>query len=134
VIAVARKAQTPAFTDDYLELVSDFASHAAIALALSAGREYARELEIVADRERIAHDLHDHVIQKLFAAGLDLHGTIARVHSQQIANRLTGTLDDLQSTIEDIRATILQAANTQRTPFGGFGADPEPDRRAGRIP
>jgi signal transduction histidine kinase len=108
VIAVARGAAQPPFSDDDLELVSDFASHAAIALALATGRERSRELEILADRERIAHDLHDHVIQKLFAAGLDLQGTIARAHSPEIVNRLSHTVDDLQTTIEDIRATIFK--------------------------
>ena len=107
VIAVARNEQQPAFQEDYLELVSDFATHAAIALALTAGREHARELAILADRERIAHDLHDHVIQKLFAAGLDLQGTITRAHSPEIVNRLARTVDDLQLTIEDIRAAIF---------------------------
>jgi signal transduction histidine kinase len=110
-IAVARSAQQPPFDDDYLELVSDFARHAAIALALATGREHARELAVLADRERIAHDLHDHVIQKLFAAGLDLQGTIGRVHSPEINSRLTDTLDDLQSTINDIRATIFKLQN-----------------------
>jgi signal transduction histidine kinase len=110
-IAVARSEQQPPFSDDYLELVSDFAQHAAIALALSTGREHAREVAILADRERIAHDLHDHVIQKLFAAGLDLQSTIARARSPEITNRLTKTLDDLQSTIDDIRATIFKLQN-----------------------
>jgi len=111
-IAVARSAQQSSFGDDYLELISDFAQHAAIALSLATGREHARELAILADRERIAHDLHDHVIQKLFAAGLDLQGTMARAHSPEIANRLSGTLDDLQSTIDDIRATIFKLQNS----------------------
>jgi signal transduction histidine kinase len=110
-IAVARSEQQPPFGDDYLELVSDFAQHAAIALALATGREHARERAIFADRERIAHDLHDHVIQKLFAAGLDLQSTIARARSPEIADRLTNTLDDLQSTIDDIRATIFKLHN-----------------------
>jgi len=110
-IMVARSEQQPPFGDDYLELVSDFAQHAAIALALATGREHARELAILADRERIAHDLHDHVIQKLFAAGLDLQSTIARARSPEIADRLTNTLDDLQSTIDDIRATIFKLQN-----------------------
>jgi signal transduction histidine kinase len=110
-ITVARSEQQPPFSDDYLELVSDFAQHAAIALALTTAREHARELAILADRERIAHDLHDHVIQKLFAAGLDLQGTIARARSPEIADRLTNTLDDLQSTIDDIRATIFKLQN-----------------------
>jgi signal transduction histidine kinase len=110
-IAVARSAQQPPFGDNYLELVSAFARHAAIALALATGREHARERAVLADRERIAHDLHDHVIQKLFAAGLDLHGTIARTHSPEISSRLTNTLDDLQGTINDIRATIFKLQN-----------------------
>jgi signal transduction histidine kinase len=110
-IAVARSEQQPSFGDDYLELVSDFAQHAAIALALATGREHARELAILADRERIAHDLHDHVIQKLFAAGLDIQSTIARARSAEIADRLANTLDDLQSTIDDIRATIFKLQN-----------------------
>jgi signal transduction histidine kinase len=110
-ITVARSEQQPPFDDDYLELVSDFAQHAAIALALATGREHARELAILADRERIAHDLHDHVIQKLFAAGLDLQSTIARARSPEIADRLTNTLDDLQSTIDDIRGTIFKLQN-----------------------
>lgn len=108
VIAVARSLQQPPFSSDYLELVSDFARHAAIALALSEAREHAREVEILADRERIAHDLHDHVIQKLFAAGLDLQGTIARARSPEVVIRLNGTLDDLQATIEDIRTAIFR--------------------------
>jgi signal transduction histidine kinase len=110
-ITVARSAQQPPFSDDYVELVSDFAQHAAIALALATGREHARELAILADRERIAHDLHDHVIQKLFAAGLDLQSTIARARSPEITDRLTGTVDDLQGTIDDIRSTIFKLQN-----------------------
>jgi signal transduction histidine kinase len=110
-IAVARSEQQPPFGDDYLALVSDFAQHAAIALALATGREHARERAVLADRERIAHDLHDHVIQKLFAAGLDLQSTMARARSPEIADRLANTLDDLQSTIDDIRATIFKLQN-----------------------
>jgi signal transduction histidine kinase len=110
-IAVARSDQQPPFGDDYLELVSDFAQHAAIALALATGREHAREVAILADRERIAHDLHDHVIQKLFAAGLDIQSTIARARSPEVSDRLAGTLDDLQGTIDDIRATIFKLQN-----------------------
>jgi signal transduction histidine kinase len=108
VIAVARGAGQPPFDASYLELVNDFASHAALALTLAASRERSRELTILADRERIAHDLHDHVIQRLFAAGMDLQGTIARARSPEVAARLNRTVDDLQATIDDIRKTIFQ--------------------------
>jgi signal transduction histidine kinase len=108
VIAVARSSGRPPFDGSYLELVSDFATHAAIALMLASGREHARQLTIVAERERIAHDLHDHVIQRLFAAGMDLQGTVARARSPEIADRLNRTLDDLQAIIEEIRTTIFR--------------------------
>lgn len=72
---------------------------------------------MLADRERIAHDLHDHVIQRLFAAGLDVQGTIARSRSPEVNDRLTRTVDELQSTIETIRSTIfeLQSPATKNT-------------------
>lgn len=107
VIAIARGADQPPFDESYLDLVSDFATHAAIALALTSAREDARQLTILAERERIAHDLHDHVIQRLFAAGMNLQGTLARARSPEVADRLNHTLDDLQTIIEEIRTTIF---------------------------
>jgi signal transduction histidine kinase len=119
VIAVARGADRPPFDDSYLDLVRDFATHAAIALMLASGREHARQLTLVAERERIAHDLHDHVIQRLFAAGMDLQGTVARVRSPEVADRLNRTLDDLQTIIEEIRTTIFQLKSPSEGD-GGF--------------
>jgi two-component system, NarL family, sensor histidine kinase DevS len=119
VIAVARSADRPPFDDSYLDLVSDFATHAAIALMLASGREHARQLTIVAERERIAHDLHDHVIQRLFAAGMDLQGTVARARSPEVVERLNRTLDDLQTIIEEIRTTIFQLKSPSEND-GGF--------------
>jgi signal transduction histidine kinase len=107
VIAVARGPDEPSFDSSDLELVRDFATHAAIALALAAGRENARLRTILSERERIAHDLHDHVIQRLFAAGMNLQGTLARARSPEVADRLNHTLDDLQTIIEEIRTTIF---------------------------
>lgn len=120
VIAVARSPDRPPFDDSYLDLVSDFATHAAIALMLASGREHARQLTLVAERERIAHDLHDHVIQRLFAAGMDLQGTVARVRSPEVADRLNRTLDDLQTIIEEIRTTIFQLKSQPNNNDGGF--------------
>ncbi|WP_082947515.1 GAF domain-containing protein [Mycobacterium sp. E2479] len=108
VIAVARGAGQPPFDDTYLDLVRDFASHAALALMLASAREHARQLTLVGERERIAHDLHDHVIQRLFAAGMDLQSTVARARSPEVVERLNKTLDDLQTIIEEIRTTIFQ--------------------------
>ena len=117
VIAIARGADQPPFNESYLDLVSDFATHAAIALVLASAREDGRQLTILAERERIAHDLHDHVIQRLFAAGMHLQGTLARSHSPEVADRLSRTLDDLQTIIEEIRTTIFQL----KSPFDKNG-------------
>lgn len=114
-IAAARSPHQPPLDPRYLDLAADFAGHAALALTLAAGRDHERERSILADRERIAHDLHDHVIQKLFAAGLDLQGTIARSHSPDVVDRLTRTVDELQSTIEDIRTTIFRLNTAARS-------------------
>lgn len=107
VLAVARNQDDMPFDSSYLDLVSDFADHAAVALRLAESREQARELSLIVDRERIAHDLHDHVIQRLFAAGMDLQGTIARTRSPEITKRLHRTVNDLQATIDEIRGRIF---------------------------
>ncbi len=107
VLAVARNERQAPFAVNQLQLLSDFADHAAVALTLAVGRERTRELTIIADRDRIAHDLHDHVIQRLFAAGMDLQGTIARSRSPEVVKRLNRTVNDLQATIDEIRGTIF---------------------------
>jgi signal transduction histidine kinase len=107
VMAVARNEHQPPFDASYLELMSHFADHAAVALTLAVSREQARELSVIVDRERIAHDLHDQVIQRLFAAGMDLQGTVARSRSSEVTDRLNRTIDDLQATIDEIRTTIF---------------------------
>jgi signal transduction histidine kinase len=116
VVALARHKDGAPFDPSHLDLVHDFARHAAIALTLASARARERELTILADRERIAHDLHDHVIQRLFAAGLDLQGTIARSKEPTVNGRLSRTIDELQGTIETIRKTIfeLQAPTADR--------------------
>ena len=112
VLVVARNAHHTPFDTSHLDLMSDFADHAAVALGLSESRERARELTIITERERIAHDLHDHVIQRLFAVGMSLQGTIARSRSPEVTSRLNHTVDDLQATVEEIRATIFALHST----------------------
>ena len=119
VIVVARSTDAPPFDVEYLDLVRDFADHAAIAVTVATARRHARERTVVADRERIARDLHDQIIQRIFAVGLDLHGVIARLHSPQLAARLTQSVDELQAVIDDIRRTIfdLQHPSARRRNF-----------------
>jgi signal transduction histidine kinase len=79
--------------------------------------EHARHLTVLADRERIACDLNDGVIQRIFAVGLDLQGATVRSRTSEITARLNQSIADLQAVIEDIRATILElhATGTQWT-------------------
>jgi signal transduction histidine kinase len=60
------------------------------------------------DRDRIARDLHDHVIQRLFAAGLSLQSIAATVDDEAVDERLTRTVDELDETIRQIRTTIFE--------------------------
>jgi two-component system sensor histidine kinase DevS len=85
----------------------------------SADRELQRvrdELALVDDRERIARDLHDNVIQRLFAVGLSLQGAITRAASDPAVDRIRRAVDDIDATIRDIRSSIF-ALHTRR-PLG----------------
>ncbi|MGW5383139.1 GAF domain-containing protein [Nocardia sp. NPDC003963] len=88
-------------------MMTVIANQAALALRLSQTQHRMRELDVVADRDRIARDLHDHVIQRLFAVGLGLQTTLQRARSPEVKARLGETIDDLQSIVEDIRHSIF---------------------------
>lgn len=107
VVVVLRAAGAEAFTDEQLAMMAAFADQSALAWQLANSQRRMRELDVIADRDRIARDLHDHVIQRLFAAGLSLQGTISRAKSAEVASRLADTVDELQSVIQDIRTTIF---------------------------
>jgi signal transduction histidine kinase len=66
-----------------------------------------RELDVLTDRDRIARDLHDHVIQRLFAVGLNLQGAIPRARTPEVQQRLNESVDDLQAVIQEIRTAIF---------------------------
>lgn len=106
LIALRSVAEQP-FSAEELDMMSGFADQAALAWQLASAQHQMRELSIVTDRDRIARDLHDHVIQRLFAVGLSLQGSIARAGSDEVRQRLSESVDDLQDVIEDIRATIF---------------------------
>ncbi len=88
-------------------LPASFARQAALALQLRRAREDRHRLALFEDRDRIGRDLHDLVIQRLFAIGLGLQGTARAVAETEVADRLTSAVDDLDATINDIRRTIF---------------------------
>ena len=107
VLVVLRPVGAPPFSSDQLDMMSAFADQAALAWQLARTQRQMRELSILTDRDRIARGLHDHVIQRLFAVGLALQGTIPRARSAEVQQRLTGCVDDLQEVIQEIRTAIF---------------------------
>jgi two-component system sensor histidine kinase DevS len=107
VLVALRHDQSTPFSQDQEEMMAAFADQAALAWQLATSQRLARELDVLADRDRIARDLHDHVIQRLFAVGLALQGTIPRARSPEVQQRLSEYVDDLQAVIEEIRTTIF---------------------------
>ncbi len=107
-LAFGRTADRPAFTIAELDMAASFATQAALALELIEVRERLVRSSILEDEERIATDMHDHVIGDLFATGMDLQamaGTLDRVEDVQ---RLSDAVETLDSVIKRIRTSIFQ--------------------------
>lgn len=107
VLLAVRATGSTTFDEHQLQVAALFADQAALALQYTQSQKARRELEMLADRDRIARDLHDHVIQRLFAIGLAMQNTHRRSKSPEIAERLTENIDQLQEVIQDIRAAIF---------------------------
>jgi signal transduction histidine kinase len=120
VLTAARVRGRLAFTVADLEGANGFANQAALALELAEARAEQRRAEMLDERERIAADLHDHVIQRLFAAGLSLQAVAAGLGSGRQTDRIMGTIKDLDDTISQIRTTIFQLQLTGQTTTKGL--------------
>jgi two-component system, NarL family, sensor histidine kinase DevS len=107
VLIVLRDASLPPFTDEQLDMMAAFAGQAALAWQLATSERRMRELDVLTDRDRIARELHDHVIQRLFAFGLTMQATVPLAKSPEVQRRLSEQIDDLQDIIQDIRTAIF---------------------------
>lgn len=110
-------ASSRVWDEDDVQALRGFAAQAALGVDRAQAQEDRAALAILADRDRIARDLHDLVIQRLFATGLTLQAMARRSQNPEIAQRLTAAVNDLDATIRDIRGTIFQLARD------GAGAD-----------
>jgi len=96
------------FSDIDEELATGLAAAAAVAIERARLYELTGELRLLADRERIARDLHDSVVQRLFAIGLSLQGTARLASRPEVVARLEQHVEDLDATIRQIRSTVFQ--------------------------
>jgi signal transduction histidine kinase len=113
-LAISRVEGRQRFSDSDLELAADFADQCAIALALERGRADREKLSLLQDRSRIARDLHDHVIQRLFGAGLSLQAAGSEITDDRLRERVEEQVAALDEAIGSIRTAIF--ALTSRRP------------------
>lgn len=108
VLLVVLDAERGSLETDEAELLASFADQASLALDRAQAISDRQELMLVSDRDRIARDLHDLVIQRLFATGLQLQGARRIAVSDEVAERIDSAVADLDVTIRDIRSTIFE--------------------------
>ncbi len=101
------------FTDVDEELVVGLASAAGVAIQNARLHARVAEFATLQDRERIARDLHDTVIQRLFAIGLGLQATLRLVSDETVESRLLAAVDDLDTTVRDVRRAIFELHTTR---------------------
>ncbi|MEV7150248.1 GAF domain-containing sensor histidine kinase [Streptomyces sp. NPDC093084] len=107
VLLLARESGRPTFTPTETETLQAFAAQAAVAMELAQRRQDAEEVAVLKDRDRIARDLHDLAIQRLFATGMTLQSAGRFVGHPEAAERVARAVDDLDETIRIIRSTIF---------------------------
>jgi signal transduction histidine kinase len=83
------------------------AAQAGIALELADARRDAEQVAVLQDRERIARDLHDLVVQRLYATGMSLQGAMPLIARPEANDRVSRAIDALDETIREIRSAIF---------------------------
>jgi signal transduction histidine kinase len=107
-LVVMRGPRRRAFTQAEAEMATTFASHASVALELAEARRDQQRALLLEDRARIARDLHDHVIQQVFAAGLVVQATASRLQDPAGVRTLQEVVGNLDDAIRQIRVSIFQ--------------------------
>ncbi|WP_066361401.1 sensor histidine kinase [Herbidospora mongoliensis] len=107
VLGLGKRPGRIPFSASSLEMLRSFAAQATVALELAEARRDAERINLLEDRDRIAKDLHDVVIQRLFAVAMTLMSTVRLVEHPEAASRVQHSVDELDATIRQIRATIF---------------------------
>jgi len=110
LLVTLRAAGREPFHPDELDLLSSFAAQATVVLELARSQQRTRRLQVQADRDRIARDLHDHVVQRIFATALSLDrlGRSLETERPETAARISRNVDELHGTIARIRTSIFE--------------------------
>jgi signal transduction histidine kinase len=108
VLIIGRRPGRRPFDDSDVEMASNFAEHASVALKLADGRREAQRMALFEERARIARDLHDHVIQQLFASGMTLQAAQTSLEGGPVPEMLERVLDGIDDAIRQIRTSIFQ--------------------------
>nr|BFD81805.1 two-component system sensor histidine kinase [Streptomyces sp. Xyl84] len=107
VLLLARETSAGDFSGQELETLKGFAAQAALAMELAERRKDAEQIALLEDRDRIARDLHDLAIQRLFATGMTLQSAGRFIGHEGAKERVLRAVDDLDETIKIIRSTIF---------------------------
>jgi signal transduction histidine kinase len=106
------------FTDEDLAVVQALGRIAGAAIQTARLQGRLRQVAIIEDRNRIARDLHDSVIQDLFAVGLGLQGLSARIEDDALASTLHGSIDTLDEAVSTLRRYVFELKDTARPSLG----------------
>ncbi len=107
VLSAGKRKGTMPLSPAAADMLATFAAQAAIALELAEHRRQAEQMAVFEDRDRIAKDLHDLVIQRLYATGMSLQGVTSMISSPEVAERVSRSVDALDDTIKEIRSAIF---------------------------
>lgn len=130
VLVAGRAAGSEDFDHEAVDTATSLAAEAALTFELANARADRRRIFLVEDRERIARDLHDVVIQRLFAAGMSLNASLQA--PERLQQRATTVIDELDATIDVIRETIFKLTQPDVSLAGEVGRIVDRYRTLGR--
>ncbi|MCD2195238.1 GAF domain-containing protein [Actinomycetospora endophytica] len=119
VLVAARRRGGAPFDPGQLPAIASFAEQASVVLHQARMQGLRRDVDLLVDRERIAADLHDHVMQRLYAVGLRLQGVLPRITDGAVSERVGDAVAQLDDVAREIRATIFDLHRAGRPGLSG---------------
>lgn len=117
VLIVAKYLGATPFGEDDLRMVENYAGHAAQAMEFAEAQQDRHRLALFEERDRIARDLHDLVIQRLFAVGIGMQGMCRGLDDSDVVDRLSTYVADIDQTIREIRRSIFSLQEPANGPY-----------------